>query len=346
MKKNILSFLFQFTILAALVTLPARAVTHGDVNGDGEVNIADVNTIINAILSANVSGATDVNGDGEVNIADVNSVINIILNPNPTPPDEGTDPPGLYMGITGFNQQLYTKDISMLNRATKGNFTGFVSSLSTRDATVLYYAVDKSLDALNAAPYPINLRNVAIVTFTDGLDQGSLMLTDQGYISDTQYASVLSSRIGNMTVHGCPLQAYSIGLKGSDVTNDAMFMSNLQSLASSDDNVALVNNMEEVKAKFQTIADNLAKTSYSYSHTLTLTDSRREQRHPHPLHLRQREQWHRRQFPKVHRGHLQPGEPHSDQCHLSRHDQYQRIHHQTQGHQRHFCHLCLRRPHL
>ena len=52
----------------------------GDVNGDGEVNIADINSVIDLILSGAFSTAADVNGDGEVNIADVNAVIGIILN--------------------------------------------------------------------------------------------------------------------------------------------------------------------------------------------------------------------------------------------------------------------------
>ena len=52
----------------------------GDVNGDREVNIADVNAIINMIMGGNGStSAADVNGDGEINIADINSIINIIL---------------------------------------------------------------------------------------------------------------------------------------------------------------------------------------------------------------------------------------------------------------------------
>ena len=52
----------------------------GDVNGDGELNIADVNEIISAILfGEGAPAAYDVNGDGEVNIADVCSVINLIL---------------------------------------------------------------------------------------------------------------------------------------------------------------------------------------------------------------------------------------------------------------------------
>ena len=51
----------------------------GDVNGDGEVNIADINAIIDMILSGMSERKGDVNGDGEVNIADTNVVIDIIL---------------------------------------------------------------------------------------------------------------------------------------------------------------------------------------------------------------------------------------------------------------------------
>lgn len=64
----------------------------GDVNNDGEVNIADVNAVINIILngSGNLT-AGDVNGDHEVNIADVNTIINIILGGSaPTPSETET----------------------------------------------------------------------------------------------------------------------------------------------------------------------------------------------------------------------------------------------------------------
>ena len=50
-----------------------------DVNGDGEVNIADVNPVIDAILRGLNDEHFDVNGDGEVNIADVNTIIDWIL---------------------------------------------------------------------------------------------------------------------------------------------------------------------------------------------------------------------------------------------------------------------------
>ena len=61
-----------------------KAPTPGDANQDGEVNIADVNTVIDAILSgahdANTVWYCDINHDGEITIADVSMIIDIILN--------------------------------------------------------------------------------------------------------------------------------------------------------------------------------------------------------------------------------------------------------------------------
>ena len=53
--------------------------TPGDVNGDGEVGIADVNYLIDLILNDRTVDAADVNHDGEVNVADVNALIAMIL---------------------------------------------------------------------------------------------------------------------------------------------------------------------------------------------------------------------------------------------------------------------------
>ena len=63
----------------------------GDVNGDGEINIADVNALIDMILSGEFNTRGDVNGDLEVNIADVNAVISIILGGNGKPNHEYVD---------------------------------------------------------------------------------------------------------------------------------------------------------------------------------------------------------------------------------------------------------------
>ena len=51
----------------------------GDANGDREVNISDVNTIVDAILDGKQEINYDMNDDFEINIADINAVINMIL---------------------------------------------------------------------------------------------------------------------------------------------------------------------------------------------------------------------------------------------------------------------------
>ena len=60
----------------------------GDVNGDLEVNVADINAAIDVILGGSSNTAADVNKDGEINIADINAIIDIILAGGaPTPYD-------------------------------------------------------------------------------------------------------------------------------------------------------------------------------------------------------------------------------------------------------------------
>ena len=71
-------------IATCVVNVVEGADLPGDVNHDGEVNVADINAIIDIILGGNVDEQTkeraDVNGDGEINIADINAIIDLILN--------------------------------------------------------------------------------------------------------------------------------------------------------------------------------------------------------------------------------------------------------------------------
>ncbi|MBR6431896.1 MAG: leucine-rich repeat protein, partial [Muribaculaceae bacterium] len=67
----------------ATITVPE------DVNGDGEVTVADANNVVVIIINGGSSGGhtrpdgkpmdADVNGDGEINIADINCIIDMIL---------------------------------------------------------------------------------------------------------------------------------------------------------------------------------------------------------------------------------------------------------------------------
>ena len=51
----------------------------GDVNGDGEVGIADITALITLILDGESNERSDVNEDGETQIADITALITIVL---------------------------------------------------------------------------------------------------------------------------------------------------------------------------------------------------------------------------------------------------------------------------
>lgn len=63
--------------------LAASSTRKGDINGDGEVNVADVTTLVDYILGKNPTScnesACDINGDNEINVSDVTSLVDIIL---------------------------------------------------------------------------------------------------------------------------------------------------------------------------------------------------------------------------------------------------------------------------
>jgi hypothetical protein len=64
---------------------PPVTIQLGDVNGDGEVNIADATVLVDYLLGNNTMTnlhleVADMNGDNEINIADVTSLIDNLLN--------------------------------------------------------------------------------------------------------------------------------------------------------------------------------------------------------------------------------------------------------------------------
>ena len=63
--------------------LSVSSTLKGDINGDGEVNVADVTTLVDYILGKNPmncnESACDINGDKEINVSDVTSLVDIIL---------------------------------------------------------------------------------------------------------------------------------------------------------------------------------------------------------------------------------------------------------------------------
>ena len=94
----------------------ASAEIRGDANGDGKVDVSDVNIIINMMLGkAEVTDAGDANHDGRVDVSDVNYVINVMLGKITPKTFETMDE--LYQGINAcgdamMKQYLLTQGMS------------------------------------------------------------------------------------------------------------------------------------------------------------------------------------------------------------------------------------------
>ena len=168
--------------------------------------------------------------------------------------------PLVYLGIVGFNQELYEKPFGILDKNKADDYKTFVSNLTRKDGTLLYYGVDHALDMLESKAFPSQVASVNLITFTDGLDQGSLMM-NSNYTTEEQYLNAISDRIKNIRVKGLPLTAYSLGLRGSDVTDYNQFQKNLQQLASSSDKALEVNSMSAVRDCLQSISEQIVSVS-------------------------------------------------------------------------------------
>ncbi len=187
----------------------------------------------------------------------------------PQPEPEKTPEEGLYLGIVGFNDKLYTLPMSLLNQNTKFGFVKYVDDLTMENGTILYHAVNTAIDNLSKAAIPEDLINVSIVTFTDGLDQGSYLMSN--YSSGSEYLSAVNRRIQNEKVGGMNIAAYSIGVRGSDVTDLGTFHTNLEKLSSDpENNVFEVTSMSEASLHFAEIARQLYNQSTYYNVSLKM----------------------------------------------------------------------------
>lgn len=167
---------------------------------------------------------------------------------------------GFYLGIIGFNTALYPYPIKQLTKETVNDFCAFIDGLAMDEFTKLFYSVDTSINQLQQAVFPSNLYNTSIVTFTDGLDRGSLNMSD--YYTLEEYKAALQTRITEEQVSGVDITAYSVGLEGKEDYSPELFQNTMENLASTPDNAFVAANMDEVNERFSEIADKLSETKY------------------------------------------------------------------------------------
>lgn len=180
----------------------------------------------------------------------------------------GTElPTGMYLGVIGFNDELFTKPITRLNDQSIRETQTFIENLQMDDATLLIESVNTSLDLLSSSGIPKELINVSIVNFTDGMDEGSWNYSNHHhgtyYSNGTEYLQAVTQRIQNERIGGKPIKAHTIAFKGDDVYNETLFSNTLKGITSSPENKYLhvVSDMSQVQGHFREIADSLHQTS-------------------------------------------------------------------------------------
>lgn len=169
---------------------------------------------------------------------------------------------GIYFGITAFNHLPRFMPLQVIDGSNKQDFQQFVNAQEMDDYTYLYYSVDEAIEALLSRNYPKDLNSVAIITFTDGNDDGSLEVAPNSSWTDIEYQSYISNKIKNTAVQRKKLEAFSIGLKGEDIGdyNYELFSSNLLALASDPIKATEVSNMSEVEYNLNQIIDQLQES--------------------------------------------------------------------------------------
>ena len=176
---------------------------------------------------------------------------------------------GMYVSMMGFNSELYSYDFDILQSSNLTKHQQWVSNLGMKSGTILYHAVYTSLNNMMLAPVPVKLENISLVTFTDGLDFNSWRM-NSNYRSNEAYLNAVSKQIGRTYIDGIKLDAYAIGVKGSDVTDINRFENDLHRLSSAPENVYSVSNMDEVNARFREIAAKIYNKNVEYSLTIKL----------------------------------------------------------------------------
>ena len=172
----------------------------------------------------------------------------------------------MYLGISTFDRNYEYYPAHLISEESLEGYNEIVDNMAiaSKNGTLLYYSIDEDITALKKITLPEDLFNVSIVTFTDGLDQGSLSKKRDLYDDDSEYMNAIKDRFANEKVSNQIIKSYAIGLKGSDVQNNTTFQENLNTLASTPQNssekyVYMASNMTEVNNAFEKIASQLSQ---------------------------------------------------------------------------------------
>ncbi len=193
-------------------------------------------------------------------------------NPNQWNDEEnpgGTTENGIYIGIIGFNSELYECPMIRLCPESILELNTFIDNLSNeKSQTLLCWAVEKSMSKMTKRSFPKNLFNASLVSFTDGFDDGSAKMKriEDGIIYTRDgYYDTLNVQLCNTVIQDIPLDAYSVGLEGKDASTQTSagsqtFYDYLGRLITPSGKLFRADNMTVVNDAFQDIAESISNT--------------------------------------------------------------------------------------
>ncbi len=192
------------------------------------------------------------------------------VTPVPVTPDPiNGEESGLYFGLSTFDRLYQYYPVRFMSEETLEAYNSIVNDmqLTELNGTLLYYSCDEDITAMQSLSLPSDLTNVSLITFTDGLDQGSINKHLDLYTTRDAYLDAVHNRLATETVSGFPIKSYAIGLMGPDAqSNITEFRKNLNKIAStpvssSDKYVYEIDNNQfsALSAVFSSIAKELSE---------------------------------------------------------------------------------------
>ena len=169
----------------------------------------------------------------------------------------------IHIGIIGFSSMKETRILPLqsLNSNSANEMKNFINSFKPGNGTALYKSFDQAVDITQEYVKKLNkFAGSAIVTFTDGLDNGSNNF-EKRIGSKQAYFKYIQEEVLNREIGGHPFQSYTIFVPdGDDVKDPAVkkkIVQELQILAKQDGCFYEVHNTSDLENKFNDIAESL-----------------------------------------------------------------------------------------
>jgi hypothetical protein len=173
----------------------------------------------------------------------------------------------IHIGIIGFSSMKATRQLAMqpLTPSSADIMKTFINSFEQGNGTALYKSFDDAVDITKEYVKKLNnYAGSAIVTFTDGLDNGSINIAKR-IGSKQSYFKYLQEDVLQQTIGGYPFQSYTIFVPGGDDIKDpsveTKIIEELKILARQDhhstDHFFRVNSTKELDNQFRLIANSL-----------------------------------------------------------------------------------------